>query len=135
MPHFQVNDNCNGCLACVQNCPASALDSMDRGEKRTILHNMARCARCGTCWRICPQEAVEFKHLLESDWDEVTTLNLACCKVCGETLHTNDFSEVLSEKLDTKVDSLCPRHREELSRLASVYFFPGKSRMKMGEKR
>jgi ferredoxin len=135
MAHFQVNDKCNGCLACVQNCPASALDSVDKDEKRTLLHNIARCARCGTCWRICPQDAVEFKHLLKSDWDEVATLNLVGCKVCGETLYTKDFGETLSEKLHTKVDSLCPKHREELSRLASVYFFPGKSRMKMGEKR
>ncbi|MBW2249721.1 MAG: 4Fe-4S binding protein [Deltaproteobacteria bacterium] len=43
MQHFQVNDRCNGCLACVQNCPANALDSVDRGKKRTILHNLARC--------------------------------------------------------------------------------------------
>ena len=135
MPLFKVNDNCNGCLACAQNCPATALKSVDMGEKRTILHNMAHCARCGTCWRICPQDAVEFKYLLESDWDEVTTLNLVRCKVCGETLYTNAFGEVLSEKLDTNVDALCFRHREELSRLASVYFLPGKSKMKMGEKR
>ncbi len=135
MPHFQVNDRCNGCLACVQNCPATALDSVDRSGKRTILHNIASCAKCGTCWRICPQNAVEFKHLLESDWDEVTTLNLVPCEVCGETLFTKEFSKGLSKKLNTKVDSLCPRHREELSRLASVYFYAGKSRIKMGEKR
>jgi ferredoxin len=135
MPHFQVNDRCNGCLACVQNCPATALDSVDRDGKRTILHNMGRCARCGTCWRVCPQNAVEFKYLLESDWDEVATLELVRCQVCGETLYTNDFGETLSKKLDTNVDALCYRHREELSRLASAYFFPGKSKMKMGEKR
>jgi ferredoxin len=111
MAYFRVNERCNGCLACVQNCPASALAYEDRGNKRKILHNMTRCARCGNCWRICPQKAVEFQHLLQGPWEEVVTMELVRCVVCGEPLYTADFGENLSEKLHRKVDPLCPAHR------------------------
>ncbi len=74
MSYFQVNDQCNGCLACVQNCPANALQAIDQGQVRTLQHNMTRCARCGNCWRICPQDAIEFQHLLQNKWDNVVSV-------------------------------------------------------------
>ena len=123
--YFKVNENCNGCLACVQNCPADALNSKDVDDKRTLLHNMTRCARCGTCWRVCPQRAIEFKYLLESDWDPVVTLNLVRCEVCHEALYTTDFGETLTEKLDAETQPLCPRHRDAFSLLAKAHYFPG----------
>jgi NAD-dependent dihydropyrimidine dehydrogenase PreA subunit len=89
MPYFRVNDNCNGCLACVENCPAAALDFADQDDGRTLKHNMTKCARCGQCWRICPQNAIEFQHLLVGEWDEVITLDLIHCRVCGEPLYSS----------------------------------------------
>ncbi|MCP4688298.1 MAG: 4Fe-4S dicluster domain-containing protein [Desulfobacterales bacterium] len=127
MSYFQVNDKCNGCLACVQNCPANALKSVEESEKRTLLHNMARCARCGNCWRVCPREAIEFQHILKNEWDEVITLDLLLCEVCGEPIYTPEFGETLSEKLDEKVQTLCPRHKEALSLLARAHF-PGEEK-------
>ncbi len=115
MSFFQVNDKCNGCLACVENCPACALSYVDKKKKRTLLHSMTLCARCGQCWRICPEEAIEFQHLLEGGWDEVVTLNLIRCRICGEPLYTAGFGEKLTEKLDEKIDPLCPKHRQPLS--------------------
>jgi ferredoxin hydrogenase large subunit len=111
MSYFQVNEKCNGCLACVQNCPARALDFRDEGENRALLHNMARCARCLTCWRICPQGAVEFQHLLENRWDEVVTLKLIRCRVCGQPVFTDGLPGALDEKLVDLAEPLCPRHR------------------------
>ena len=130
MPYFQVNDRCNGCLACVQNCPANALRSSDEGEKRTLSHNMTRCARCGNCWRICPQDAIEFQFLLENRWDEVKTLDLVYCSVCGQPLYTVDFGKTLSKKLGKTVKPLCSRHREELSQVAHAHFLSDRSRTK-----
>ena len=111
MAYFQVNDRCNGCLACVQNCPARALDHRDEGDARTILHNMARCARCATCWRVCPQHAVEFQHILENRWDEAATVPLVRCAVCGEALHGAALPATLDAKVAEMAEALCDRHR------------------------
>jgi ferredoxin len=113
MIYFQVNEKCNGCLACVQNCPARALESREAGGIQTLLHNMARCARCATCWRICPQSAIEFQHMLQNRWDEVITHQLVRCSECGVVIHTVILTESLENKLRDLVEPLCPRHKQE----------------------
>lgn len=111
MSYFKVNERCNGCLACVQNCPANALDHRDEGETRTILHSMTRCARCATCWRICPQDAIEFQHLLRGEWDTVVTLPLLRCSVCGQPVHTTRLPDSVEEKARDLAEPLCDAHR------------------------
>lgn len=111
MSFFIVNETCNGCLACVQNCPAGALNFYDQENTRKILHNISVCARCGHCWRICPQNAIEFKHLLTGQWDEVTSLSLVHCSVCGEPIYTSSFKDSVSGKLSAGIEALCPDHK------------------------
>lgn len=111
MSFFKVNENCNGCLACVQNCPASALNFYDESNNRKILHNMALCARCGHCWRICPQDAIEFKYLITGRFDLVKTLDLVHCKVCGVPIYTTGLSDTVSKKTQTDIEALCPDHK------------------------
>ena len=134
MSFFRVNNKCNGCLACVQNCPATALDYRDDGEKRTLLHNMTRCARCGNCWRVCPEGAIEFQHLLHASWDDVATMSLIRCAVCGEPLYTMDFGDTLAHKLDKDVEALCPQHRNTASVNAWKRLLPEKTKPKGVEK-
>ena len=125
MSYFQVNNQCNGCLACVENCPSRALKALDDSENRTILHNMARCARCANCWRICPQDAIEFQHILKNEWDPVVSLELLHCKICDEPIYTVPFSHTLSQKLNKTTKPLCARHVESISSLARAYVLPG----------
>jgi ferredoxin len=113
MIYFQVNEKCNGCLACVQNCPARALEVRRTGSVQTLLHNMARCARCATCWRVCPQGAIEFQHMLKNSWDEVVKHALVQCSVCGEVIHTLRLTESLDEKTREMIEPLCARHKME----------------------
>jgi ferredoxin len=113
MSFFRVNEKCNGCLACVQNCPANALDYKDQRSNRKILHNMSLCARCGNCWRICPEEAIEFQQILKGRWDEVITMELVHCMVCGEPVYTTSAAKRLSKKLDRKVEALCSDHKKK----------------------
>lgn len=113
MIYFQVNEKCNGCLACVQNCPARALESREAGGIQTLLHNMARCARCATCWRVCPQHAIEFQHMLQNHWDEVVAHELVRCAVCGEIVHTVRLTEGLDAKVRDMAQPLCSHHKME----------------------
>ena len=123
MSYFRVNNNCNGCLACVENCPASALDFVDYKDERTLKHSMTKCARCGQCWRVCPQQAIEFESLLQSPWDDVVALELVRCSECGEVLYTTEYARTVQERLSADIRPLCPRHQEQHARLAAA--FPG----------
>ena len=112
MSYFRVNDNCNGCLACCENCPASALDFVDQDGRRTLKHNMTKCARCGQCWRVCPQDAIEFQHLLVGGWDDVIALDLIHCRICDEVLYSPAFQQKIDGKLNSTSEALCPKHRQ-----------------------
>lgn len=113
MSFFHVNENCNGCLACVQNCPACALKYEDEDGTRRIFHSMTRCARCGHCWRICPQDAIVFEELIYGGWDLTATFEIRRCRICGEPIYTPAFAEALNQKVDAAADDLCPVHRQQ----------------------
>lgn len=115
MSFFKVNEACNGCLACVQNCPAGALNYFDQDEKRKLLHNMSLCARCGHCWRICPQDAIEFKYLITGRFDLVKTLDLLHCRICGEPIYTTNLKDTVTHDNDRTIEALCPDHKGSAS--------------------
>jgi len=74
---------------------------------------MTKCARCGQCWRVCPETAIEFQHLLVGQWDEVATLKLIHCRVCGEPLHSTLHEQNLAGQLNSDIEALCPQHRQK----------------------
>ena len=134
MSYFRVNSNCNGCLACVENCPASALSFDDQDARRTLNHNMTKCARCGQCWRVCPQEAIEFQHLLVGQWDKVIALDLIHCRVCGESLYSPAYRQKVESKLNSTSEALCPKHRQTYAASMWPHSVPGRTKAKLGGK-
>ena len=134
MSYFQVNEKCNGCLSCVENCPAAALSYSDRDDRRTLHHNMTKCARCGQCWRVCPQAAIEFEHLLVGHWDEVVSLDLVQCKVCGETLYSPAYRRKVESALNATQEDFCPKHRQIYAASMWPHLVPGTAKPGSGEK-
>ena len=134
MSYFRVNKNCNGCLSCVENCPASALSFSDRDDRRTLQHNMTKCARCGQCWRVCPQEAIEFQHLLVGQWDDVITLDLIHCQVCGVPLYSTLYEQNLASKLNSTTEALCPQHQQRQAASKLPLGAPHKTGSVLGDK-
>ena len=111
MSSFKVNQRCTGCLACVENCPAAALRYVNGNNSRTLSHNLTACARCGNCWRICPEDAIEFQHLLKGGWEEIASFKLVKCRICGEPIGTENQIHTLKTSYGQRVDALCFLHR------------------------
>ncbi|UCD82536.1 MAG: 4Fe-4S dicluster domain-containing protein [Desulfobacterales bacterium] len=134
MSYFRVNQNCDGCLACVENCPASALGFSDRDNSRTLKHNMTKCARCGQCWRVCPQKAIEFQHLLVGHWDDVVTMDLIRCQVCGEPLYSTAYRQKVASQLNStaEAEALCPQHRQRQAASKWPLSRPGRTQSTLG---
>lgn len=66
---FWDGDKCNGCQACVQKCPAAAID------KETYEVDESLCINCMRCARVCPAKARsydcrEVQKYLESNYME-----------------------------------------------------------------
>jgi len=95
---------------------------------------MTKCARCGQCWRVCPQDAIEFQHLLTGDWDEVVTLDLIHCRVCGEPLYSTLYEQNLASKLNLATEALCPQHQQRQAALRLPLAALQKAGSTMGDK-
>jgi ferredoxin hydrogenase large subunit len=92
---------------------------------------MTQCARCGQCWRICPQKAIEFQHLLVGQWDDVVTLDLIRCRVCGEPLYSTVYEQKVAGKLNSTGEALCPQHRQRQAASKWPLVGPGKTQSKL----
>ena len=61
---------CKGCFLCVSVCPKKALyDSGRINEKgyKIIAVDEEKCIQCGSCYRMCPDGAIEIYRLEEGD--------------------------------------------------------------------
>ena len=84
MPWIKRKD-CNGCGACVEQCPINAITI--KNEKAKI--NMNKCIRCGKCHDVCPQKAVrhdseKIPSEIKSNVKKARKLMDACAKYLAD---------------------------------------------------
>ncbi len=53
---YKINDDCNGCMACLSVCAASAITGKKK-EQHTI--DEVKCDRCGACYAVCNINAID----------------------------------------------------------------------------
>ena len=93
-------DNCVGCLACENVCPAGAIehqDSKDGSPNRKMIHYSDTCIFCGQCQAACiTQKGIK----LSNDWElsffdrkecvESINKELLLCSCCDEVIACRD---------------------------------------------
>ncbi len=53
---YRVNDECNGCMACIRVCNSNAITGVKK-QKHVI--DEVKCDRCGACYAVCNFEAID----------------------------------------------------------------------------
>jgi signal transduction histidine kinase/iron only hydrogenase large subunit-like protein len=62
---FTLKERCKRCYACVRGCPVRAIKV--REGRAEIIHD--QCISCGTCIRLCAQEAKQYENSIGIVWD------------------------------------------------------------------
>ena len=104
-----VDKDCVGCLACVEVCPAKALEGIDdvKKKKRSVVHHPDICIFCGQCNANCLTGkgiilTNEYDMAFLSDRDKQfikVEKNLVLCECCGEVITTVEHLLFLAKKL------------------------------------
>lgn len=105
-PEFHEED-CVGCGACFQVCPAKAIEMQDVGNKRILTLNLDMCIFCGQCQANC---LTEKGIILSNEFDLATTekredlkqeieKELVLCECCGEIIAPYDQILWVAKKL------------------------------------
>jgi len=110
-PKFYKND-CVGCTACAQVCPADAVEVIDEtpeeGGKRRLVIRYGHCIFCGLCQASCITEE-GIKQTNEYDLadnnrekikDEVEK-ELVYCQICREIITTKEHLKWVADKVKT----------------------------------
>ncbi len=91
-------DDCMGCGACFQVCPAKAIEMQDTKTKRIFTVHWDLCVFCGQCQANCPTE----KGIMLSREFDLSTIGkredlkqtiekeLILCECCGEAIAPHD---------------------------------------------
>lgn len=50
-----AQNQCNGCMACINKCPKGCISILDDFESYNAFIDSSRCIKCGACRDVCPQ--------------------------------------------------------------------------------
>lgn len=104
-------DDCVGCGACVQVCPAKAIEMRDEGGKRILTVHWDLCIFCGQCQANClTQKGIMLSNVFDisttekrQDLKQEIEKELVLCQCCGEPIAC--FDQILW--VARKLGSLC----------------------------
>lgn len=96
---FIIEDQCIGCVLCIQACPVDAIVGANK-----LMHTViqAHCTGCELCLPVCPTDCIEMQALPKliknnSDWPGYTTKDIELAKTRYERRQTR-----LVKQADTK---------------------------------
>jgi hydrogenase-4 component H len=101
-------DDCVGCGACSEVCPARAIDMVDdKKEKlRTLTHHQDTCVYCGQCEKACiTEKGIKLtKEFDLASYDRRAGISqskkkLVICESCGEIVAPLDQLKFLAKKV------------------------------------
>jgi len=100
---------CIGCAACVNSCPAGAIEIDDTGADRVVKFTHKDCICCATCEEVCPSEAVELT-CKDKPWFEnketatsEATVELKKCLLCGLPFVSSRQIDWAMERIEEKL--------------------------------
>ncbi|MFA5042762.1 MAG: 4Fe-4S binding protein [Kiritimatiellia bacterium] len=103
-------DDCIGCGACAEVCPADAIDLTDdlsAGRPvRRLVHHLDTCIQCGQCERYCTTEKgikltneYDYAAFTRDNFEERVEKELLLCECCGEVIAPLDQLRWLVRRL------------------------------------
>lgn len=145
-PRYHPED-CVGCRACAEVCPARAIDVKDiiieKGKKgiRKLTHRYDVCIFCGQCERACiTQKGItlsdEFDLALtdRNKAIDIAEKDLSFCERCGEIVSTADHIKWLAQKLGTLAfanPNILLMNHKELGLLSFDFSFEAKKQKRV----
>lgn len=123
-PQFYEED-CVGCLACAEVCPAKAIEVVDdlASKTRTLTHHQDQCVYCQSCERACiTEKGIKLTReydLATYDRSKAVTQSkkeLVICEDCRKVVGALDHIKFLANKvgplLYTNPTLLLAKHKE-----------------------
>ena len=103
-------DDCIGCGACAEVCPADAIKVTDTVTgalpMRTLVHHLDTCIQCGQCERYCATEKgiklsneYDYVGFSSADFEERVAKELLLCECCGAVIAPLDQLRWLVRRL------------------------------------
>jgi len=104
-PEFHEED-CIGCGACAEVCPARTIDVIDEGDTRTLIHHFDNCIYCNQCAANCTTQkgiilSKKFDLAVFDRAQAVTKVDkeLVRCERCGEVITTAEHLVWIARKV------------------------------------